>query len=191
MTVQKVICYLLLTLVLQVYMPCSLSAQLRIVCIGNSITQGKIGLKPDSSYEYSYRPWLWEKLTGAGFKVDMVGYHPYFFDEREGMLRMKFEANGKAFDRDCEAYYGITSSGFVNGVASSGWTGAPLPKFADRINDPQRGYTPDVALIHLGTNDADSTAEQVAATRNNIGEIIRILRIKNPSAVIFVAKLIT
>jgi hypothetical protein len=161
------------------------------VCIGNSITQGKIGLKGDSSYEYSYRPWLWEKLTRAGFNVDMVGYHPYFFDEKEGDLSMKFEANGVLFDRDCEAYYGITSGAFVNGSESNGWTGAPLPKFSERINDAERGYTPDIALIHLGTNDPDSTDAQVAATRNNIGEVIKVLRGKNPAVVVLVAKLIT
>lgn len=167
------------------------SAQLRIVCIGNSITQGKIGLKADSSYEYSYRPWLWEKLISAGFKVDMVGFHPYFFDEREGSVSMNFKSHGLSFDRDCEAYYGITSAAFVNGSESKGWTGVPLPKVVDRINDPVKGYTPDVALIHIGTNDRDSTMEQVAATRKNIEEIIQVLRNKNPSVVVFVAKLIT
>jgi lysophospholipase L1-like esterase len=166
-------------------------AQLRIVCIGNSITQGKIGLRSDSSYELSYRPWLWEKLLKTGFVVDMVGFHPYFFDESEGNLTMKFETNWLAFDRDCEAYYGITSSEFVNGSASTGWTSAPLPEFKKRMNDLQKGYTPDVALIHIGTNDPDSTSEQVTATRNNVMEIIRVLRDKNPSIVILVAKLIT
>ncbi|HZF63851.1 MAG TPA: GDSL-type esterase/lipase family protein [Chitinophagaceae bacterium] len=176
---------------LQFFAPYTASAQLRIVCIGNSITQGKTGLKKDSSYEYSYRPWLWEKLISTGFKVDMVGFHPYFFDEREGQLSMNFKANGVSFDRDCEAYYGITSAAFVNGSESKGWTGAPLPKFADRINSEKKGYTPDIALIHMGTNDKDSTTEQVAATRKNIGEIIRVLRNKNPAVVVIVAKLIT
>lgn len=169
----------------------STSAQLRIVCIGNSITQGKIGLKSDSSYEYSYRPWLWEKLIQTGFNVDMVGFHRYFFDERSGNLIMHFETNGVTFDRDSEAYYGITSSGFLNGSSSQGWTEAPLPDFRKRINDPDKGYTPDVALIHLGTNDADSTTELVDVTRNNIIEIIRVLRERNPSVVVIVAKLIT
>jgi hypothetical protein len=159
--------------------------------MGNSITQGKVGLKADSSYEFSYRPWLWGKLIRAGLKVDMVGFHPYFFDEKEGSLPMSFEVDAVPFDRDCEAYYGITSAGFVNGSPSTGWTGAALPKFSDRINDPAKGYTPDVALIHLGTNDPDSTAEQVRATRTNIGEVIRVLRVKNPSVVILVAQLIT
>ena len=51
----------------------NIHAQLRIVCIGNSISQGKNEKKADSTFEYSYRPWLWEKLTLDGFNVDMVG----------------------------------------------------------------------------------------------------------------------
>ncbi len=191
MTTNKPFYIISLFVILWAFTPETASAQLRIVCIGNSITQGKVGLKADSSYEYSYRPWLWEKLMRAGFKVDMVGFHPYFFGEREGMLTMKFEVNGVAFDRDCEAYYGITSTDFLNGSASAGWTGAPLPKFADRINDAEKGYTPDIALIHMGTNDRDSTAIQVDATRKNIEAIIQVLRNKNPSVIVFVAKLIT
>ena len=181
----------LLCLFFQALVPALALAQLRIVCIGNSITEGKSGLKKDSSYEYSYRLWLWEKLIRTGFKVDMVGFHPYFFDEKEGSLSMTFTTNGLSFDRDCEAYYGITSEAFVKGSESKGWTGAPLPSFEQRINDKKRGYTPDIALIHIGTNDRDSTVMQVAATRENIGEIIRVLRAKNPAVMVFVAKLIT
>jgi lysophospholipase L1-like esterase len=166
-------------------------AQLKVVCIGNSITQGKIGLKSDSSYEYSYRPWLWEKLLRTGFNVDMVGFHPYFFDERNDNMMPGFESGGVSFDRDCEAYYGITSSQFVRGTTSTGWTGTPLPDFRKRINDPQRGYTPHIALIHIGTNDPDSTNQLVKDTRDNIVEIIRVLRQRNPSITVFVAKLIT
>ena len=136
----------------------NVQAQLKIVCIGNSITQGKNLKKPDSTFEYSYRPWLWEKLTLEGFNVDMVGYNPFFFLETEGNLTMNFKnKTGKPFDRDCEAYYGITSSAFLKGSEFTGWVGKPLPPFKERINDPVRGYTPDVALIHMGTNDADGS----------------------------------
>ncbi len=167
-------------------------AQLRIVCIGNSITQGKNQKKADSTFEYSYRPWLWEKLTLEGFNVDMVGYNPHFFQESEGNLTMDFKnKTGKPFDRDCEAYYGITSNVFLKGTQSKIWTGKPLPPFRERINDPVKGYTPDVALIHMGTNDADSTAALVADSRKNIISIISILRKKNPQVQIFLATLIT
>ncbi|HEX8378380.1 MAG TPA: SGNH/GDSL hydrolase family protein [Pedobacter sp.] len=170
----------------------NIHAQLRIVCIGNSISQGKNEKKADSTFEYSYRPWLWEKLTLDGFNVDMVGYHPFFFLETKGNLTMNFRnKTGKPFDRDCEAYYGITSDVFLTGTQSTIWTGEPLPPFRERINDPIKGYTPDVALIHIGTNDADSTEALVADSRKNIISIISILREKNPNAQIFLATLIT
>ncbi|HVG16349.1 MAG TPA: GDSL-type esterase/lipase family protein, partial [Chitinophagaceae bacterium] len=79
----------------------------------------------------------------------------------------------------------------VKGSSYAGWTGAALPSFADRINHAEKGYMPDIALIHMGTNDKDSTEGQVNATRQNIGEIIRVLREKNPGVIVFVAKLIT
>lgn len=72
---KKSSCFIFLW-IFQCFLACTASAQLRIVCIGNSITQGKIGLKADSSYEYSYRPWLWGKLVRAGLKVDMVSATP-------------------------------------------------------------------------------------------------------------------
>ncbi|MEP7230182.1 MAG: hypothetical protein ABI691_08020 [Ginsengibacter sp.] len=74
---KKTSCFIFLC-IFQYFLACTASAQLRIVCIGNSITLGKIGLKTDSSYEYSYRPWLWQKLVRAGFKVDMVSATPCF-----------------------------------------------------------------------------------------------------------------
>ena len=171
--------------------PFMATSQLRIVCIGNSITQGKNEPRPDSSFEFSYRPWLWKKLIENGFAVDMVGFHPYFFGEKAGSICMEFTHNGIRFDRDCEAYYGITSTAFFNGSPSSGWTGKPLPKFSDRINDSVRGYTPDIALMHIGTNDADSIPALVGKTKENIREIISVLRAKNPFVTVFLAKLIT
>ncbi|HEX8549331.1 MAG TPA: GDSL-type esterase/lipase family protein, partial [Cytophagaceae bacterium] len=168
-------------------------AQLRIVSIGNSISQGKNELKFDGKYEWSYRPWLFDKLTSDGFNVDMVGYNSYFFGESEGnMMTVKFPTvAGKPFDPNSEAYYGINSNGFLNGDNSSGWTGSPLPKFSDRINDPTKGYTPDFALIHMGTNDKDSLPADVAITKTNIRGIVSVLRAKNPKVVILLAKLIT
>ena len=166
------------------------SAQMRIVCIGNSITQGSGTKKFDGSWEYSYRPWLWDKLKTDGFNVDMVGFHANYFGE-DSQNPAIFPSNNGTFDRDCEAYYGINTSNFLNGDSYTAWTGKALPKFSDRINDPTKGYTPDFALLHLGTNDADSTAALLNLTKNNIREVIKVLRAKNPKVVILLAKLIT
>ncbi|TAH25741.1 MAG: T9SS C-terminal target domain-containing protein [Cytophagales bacterium] len=158
---------------------------MRIVCIGNSITQGNGSSKFDGSFEISYRPWLWEKLISDGFNIDMVGYNNSYFGGSNYEFPNKL---GQKFDNQSEGYYGINSNDLLKGSSSSGWTGSPLPSFSNRINDPSKGYTPDFALIHIGTNDADG---DVAKTEANIKEIIKVLRAKNSSVVILLAKLIT
>ena len=80
---------------------------IRIVCMGNSITQGKVINGIIS--QLSYRPGLWEKLDSAGVEVDMVGYTKLWFDEKSNAVpvypvsRYTF----KTFDRDHDSYYGI------------------------------------------------------------------------------------
>ena len=164
-------------------------AQVRIVCMGNSITQGKINPVADSITEKSYRPWLWYRLLASGIKVDMVGYNPfYFLQDSTHKAPSSLYSEGIAFDNDNDAYYGITSDKLLRGSTSTGWTGRPLPSLTERLNDPQRGYTPDMALLHIGTNDADSLVHQSV---DNIASIIQVLRQRNPRVVVFLAKLVT
>jgi len=158
----------------------------RIVCMGNSITQGKIDKTSKVITQLSYRPCLWEKLDSAGINVDMVGYTNLWFDESASNMATTpvSQYTGHVFDRDHDSYYGITSGGLLNGDASTGWTGSALPKLSDRL----KTYTADIALLHIGTNDADAA---VNTTVSNIEAIIDALRVKNPNVVVFVAKLIT
>lgn len=164
----------------------SLNAQnpIRIVCMGNSITNGKV--IQSSITEHSYRPWLWEKLDSAGYSVDFVGHTNLWYQENPKNLVSApiSRYSGKTFDRDHDSYYGIKSEGLLKGSKSCEWTGKPLPKLSKRLKD----YTPDVALLHIGTNDAD---KDVKNTIKNINQIIDELRKKNPEVKIFVAKLIT
>ncbi len=164
----------------------SLAAPIRIVCMGNSITQGNINKTTNTLNQLSYRPAFWEKLDSAGIDIDMVGYTNLWFDEKSNNLVTPpvSKYTGHVFDRDHDAYYGITSSGLLNGNPSTGWTGAALPSLAIRLNS----YTADIALLHIGTNDADNI---VTTTVSNIKAIIDALRVKNPNVVVFVAKTIT
>ena len=82
------------------------------------------------------------------------------------------DRDGVEFDPDHEGHWGWTTADLVG--ALPGW-------LAD--------YTPDVALIHAGTNDAYSdlpTADSVA----NLTEIIELLRDDNPSVAVLLAQLI-
>ena len=157
----------------------------RIVCMGNSITNGKV--VSGKITELSYRFWLWEKLDSAGVNVDMVGHNPYWFGENAGSMvtTPKSKYTSKVFDRDHDSYYGIKSGGLLNGDASTGWTGKALPKFSERLNT---FMAPDIALLHIGTNDSDG---EVNSTVANIKSVIDELRKKNPKVIVFVAKLIT
>ena len=170
----------------------SVFSQIRFVCIGNSISHGKysrghtantsIG---DSLWEMSYRFWFWEKIDSAGLNATMVGYHTKYFDQWANVSVQKSRYTGHTFVNNHEAYYGIKSDGFIAG----GWNGDGLncPNFDTRLT----GYTPDVALIHIGTNDPDSTAALIDATENNIKSIITKLRAKNPNVTVLLAKLMT
>jgi len=164
----------------------TIKKKLRVVCIGDSITQGKVS--HDTITQLSYRYWLWEKLDSAGFDVDMVGSHKNFFKEDTAHLLPITHSRytKKVFDRDHESYYGITSKGILKDTFYH--DSIKYLPFAQRINDPKKGYTPDVAFINIGSNDKRSdSAESVS----NIKEIINILYQKNPEVIIFLQKLTT
>jgi hypothetical protein len=164
----------------------SLAAPIRIVCMGNSITQGNINKTTNVINQMSYRFALWQKLDSAGIDIDMVGYTNLWFDEKSNNLVTPpvSKYTGHVFDRDHDAYYGINSTNLLNGDSYVGWTGAALPSLVVRLNS----YTADIALLHIGTNDADNI---VNTTVSNIKAIIDALRVKNPNIVVFVAKTIT
>jgi hypothetical protein len=158
----------------------------RIVCLGNSITHGKIDKPSNTIVQLSYRPCLWEMLDSAGVNVDMVGYYKLWFDESPTNLAPTpvSKHTGHVFDRDHDSYYGAKSYDLLYGNQSSGWTGSPLPKLSDRL----KYYTPDIALVHIGSNDPDSILNKTVL---NIETIIDELRTKNPKVIVFVAKVIT
>jgi hypothetical protein len=160
-------------------------SQVKFVCIGNSITHGSVGPGVyastsigDSLKEMSYRFWFWEKVDSAGINATMVGYQTTYFNQGAA-LTSKSRYTGHTFVNSHEGFYGILSIGFLGG----GWNGCP--DFDTRLG----GYTPDVALIHIGTNDPYTTSVEIDATEANIRSIIQKLRNKNPNVTILLAKL--
>jgi lysophospholipase L1-like esterase len=177
--------------------------QIRIVCMGNSITQGTTNpnlLQQHTSYSWRY--WLWVKLDSAAMNVDMVGYYKVFFNEDASNMHETptSPVTNHVFPRNHEAYWGINTTNFLKGnftingedTIYKPWETSfhqdTLYNFSKRINHPIRGYTPDIALLHLGTNDNNS---ELDVTEHNIKEVIDILREKNPVVTIFLARLIT
>ena len=155
---------------------------LSVMCIGNSITQGKV--TGDSITELSYRYWLWEKLDSAGYMVDFTGGNSIWFNE-DRMNPVKHPVSpytGHVFDNDHESYYGINTREFLKGgfVHDS----VKYASFAERI----RPFKPDVALIHLGSNDDEKDS---AESIHNLEEIINVLYRQDPSTAVILAKLNT
>jgi len=160
---------------------------IKVICIGNSISQGKS--KGSSLPQRSYRPVLWQKLDSAGYDVEFVGTNPYWFGEGTNLTNPSFTINlpaspytGHTFSRYHECYYGINTDGFLKGISGGGHP--TITDFATRL----KAYNiPDIALIHIGTNnDNGGDATKVA----NIKTIITTLRARNPNIKIFLATLI-
>ena len=151
------------------------AAPLRIVCIGDSITQGRGdhsngGTKWTPTFSYRYP--LWKLLVDSGAEVDFVGSLNGGFEGDPDWANYK----GRAFDRDHEGHWGWKT------VAVA----AKLPEWIE-------GYTPDVALILLGSNDVNGkTPEEKNASvdrvRTAMTDIFSILRKKNPKVVILLGQ---
>ena len=137
---------------------------IRILCIGDSITQGG---KADRE-EWTYRLPLQEMLLDAGIDFDFIGTRSQGLQPEAKWP----EAKGRPFDPDHEGYYGAKTA-FVRDKLKEN-----LPKLAP----------PDVALIHLGTNDQKGEGFPETIVKP-LEEIVTMLRGKNPHVRIVVGHL--
>jgi lysophospholipase L1-like esterase len=132
-----------------------------ILPLGDSITRGT------SKYP-SYRYPLWVKLVESSRVFDFVGSQNSIGDGSPVFP----DYNGQSFDSDHEGHTGWRADEII----------ASLPK-------QLQSYTPDIVLLHIGTNDAlDNQSPQ--STVNEIMQIIDVLRADNPSVKILLAKII-
>jgi lysophospholipase L1-like esterase len=142
-----------------------LTHPIRILPLGDSITQGG---NTDRA-EYSYRYPLFYALKNAGYDIDFIG------SLKQGLnADATWSAkNGVAFDPDHEGHYG--------------WKTAAV---RDKLGEWMQSYpaAPDIVLIHLGTNDLgekDHDATVIKPMRDMIG----LLRAKNPRVVVLIGHL--
>lgn len=133
---------------------------IKIVPLGNSITSARV----TTAGANSYRRNLWHKLEDAGYNVDYVGSQDK--DHKGGTYP------DPSFDHDHEGHWGWRADQIVADLAT--WLG---------------GYTPDVALIHLGSNDI-LQGNTVASTIDEIKAVINILRSDNSDITIFLAQIL-
>ncbi len=113
----------------------------------------------------SYRYPLWEDLNDAGYEFDFVGS----MNENYGGVPSYPDSS---FDRDHEGHWGWRVDEII----------AQIPNWLN-------GYTPDVVLMHLGTNDAFQS-QPTDGTVSELTQLIDILRSDNERVVILLAKVI-
>ncbi|WP_439880312.1 GDSL-type esterase/lipase family protein [Pontibacter sp. MBLB2868] len=146
------------------------SAPLRIMALGNSITQ--------SNHEnHSYRYNLWKKLIDAGVEADYVGSHNVHKNGNPQWPKYK----GHQFDSDNEGHWGWSADQILAGNTDEPAKG--------HLKEWLKEYTPDIVLLHLGTNDMFRN-QTIAGTLDEIREVVHHVRKDNPQAKIFLAKLI-
>lgn len=153
---------------------------IKIQPLGNSITHSIDSL-------FSYRYHLWKMLLDDGFNFDFVGT---LEDNKNGNPEWP-QHLGQFFDQDHEGHSGWTTFEI--------WWGRSSEPDAGKLSEWLQDYTPDISLIHLGTNDINQGVHTNSITEaiviNNYinyryGTLINVLRAGNPNIVIFIAQII-
>jgi acyl-CoA thioesterase-1 len=150
----------------------------RVIVIGDSISEGNTG-------HDSYRRPLWNGIVADASNplIDFVG-------TRKGVMTVTSNcdigastSNGTPvvpeFDQDHQAYWGWCVDD-VNAVLPA--------RLSELANDFDR--RPDIALVHLGTNDIHQQLNPPAVVRGELSTLIATLRNANPAIRILLAQLI-
>ncbi len=140
-----------------------LEAQIRIMPLGDSITQGEDGSNPVGGY----RDDLDHLLSSAGINFDFVG-----------SLRA---GDPSRFDVDHEGHGGWRADQLLYG--------RPGQFEAGVLDDWLVAHPPDLVLLHIGTNDV-SNGDPNSSTVSEIEEILDKIHRFNPDIKIFLSNLI-
>jgi lysophospholipase L1-like esterase len=139
---------------------------IRVLPLGDSITHGN---RKSRTYRYP----LWTKLIDSGLNFD--GIHFDLVGSQNSNHNgdpLWPDYRGHAFDRDHEGHWGWRAEQVLGG----------LPAWLE-------GYTPDIVLLHLGTNDVFDN-QTTLSTISEIGQIIDVLRADNPTVIVLLAKIL-
>lgn len=143
---------------------------IKILPLGDSITCA-------SKYKLSYRYPLWKHLIDAEKKVEFVGSQ---FSKGNGG-RVAWETyKDLPFTPANEGHSGWRADQILNGLEKGKEKG---------LNTWLSRYSPDIALIHLGTNDMYQK-QTPESTRDEIEQIITQLRGNNPTVKVLLASVI-
>jgi lysophospholipase L1-like esterase len=159
---------------------------LKIMALGNSITQG-------GETHPSYRYELWKMLVDAELDFEFVGsmdtnWYRNAPDTEHGAdvasPVMGQEYKGKTFTNKHEGHWGWMTHELLNGKENP----TSYKRDKGKLRDWLKGYTPDVVLMHLGTNDM-IYSKGIDNTLERIELIVNQLRADNNEVVILMAKI--
>ncbi len=138
----------------------------RILCVGDSITQGGKSTQAEHTYRLPLQMLLYEQKIS----FDFIGSRQKGLNEEVVWPEI---AQGIPFDPDHEGYYGQKTAAVCRQV---------------KENFATYGEVPDFVLVHLGTND-----QKQGDFEKNIGEplmdLVQFLRTKNPEVVVLLGHL--
>jgi len=147
-----------------------------ILPLGNSITQAEVN-------RASYRYPLWKMLVDSDIKFDFVGSLEKQQDRYSKGTPPQPDYKSRSFDRDHEGHFGWNINEIIKGRDFDNGSGS------GKLEEWIEGYDADIALVHLGTNDAFNRHSNESSAKE-LKEVIRILREDNPEVTVLLAKLI-
>ncbi|MBF0431794.1 MAG: hypothetical protein HQK83_10975 [Fibrobacteria bacterium] len=165
--------FALMLAVLLVTMGNTAAAATKIMCLGNSISEG-------SNTSNTYRSHLYFTLVNAGYEVDFVG-------DNSGTCGNRNAGESDGWDDDHNCYYSARAAEILSGDMP---VNSCSPAGDGNIHDWAPKYQADIAIIHLGTNDCRGGASP-ENIQGSLEGIIAELRKAVPGVKIIVSKIIT
>ncbi|GAB3529399.1 hypothetical protein GCM10027443_08640 [Pontibacter brevis] len=154
------------------------TARVKILSLGNSVTQG-------TTHHPGYRHRLWQKLIDAGIDAEFVGSHDVNYGGDPEVKNRVYK--GKSYTNRNEGHWGWYTDEILRGRIGKG-----------NLAQWLQTYTPDIALVHLGSNDmlrqcgAGKSVNKPCyqETIDELKKVIQQIRHKNPAVTILLAQLI-
>ena len=148
----------------------------KILLLGDSITHAEIN-------RASYRYFLWKKLIDAGINFDFVGSMNTQLDTYSKGKTPQPDYKGQSFDKDHEGHFAWEVNHIWGGRNPNNNTGS------GSLGDWMQAYDFDIALVHLGSNDAFQGQDN-NQTLNELKAIVAKLREDNSNVVTLLARII-